>query len=357
MNIVVIEDDESIRENLQEILEAHQFNVKSFPDGLLGLKGIQENIPDLVICDIMVPQLNGYEVLHALKSKEETATIPFIFLTAKVESADQRKGMAMGADDYIFKPFTSQDLLNAIKIRVEKQKITKAKIQKELHHKLRAFAKINSHEYNTPLNGILGLAEVLKNSDQQLSAAEIQEVGQAIYTSGKRLHRTFKNFILYILIQEDGLKSEIADFISLQLKECLQAKLTEIAFKFNRLDDIKLQFDLSYDRSFTLPEEDLCYVMEELFRNALKFSKKGSPVAATMKVYKTGFSIEISNATHDANFFANAEPFKQFNRELNEQQGSGLGLYLCKRMAQIHGWELTNSQKKGTTSMLLKINA
>ncbi len=105
MNILVIEDDSSIRENLQELLQAHGFEVQSYPDGLAGLAAIQEQLPDLVLCDIMMPKMDGYEVLQALKSSDKTANIPFIYITAKADRADQRLGMELGADDYIVKPF------------------------------------------------------------------------------------------------------------------------------------------------------------------------------------------------------------------------------------------------------------
>jgi len=129
MNILVIEDDSSIRENLQELLQAHGFEVASYPNGLAGLAAIQEQLPDLVLCDIMMPKMDGYEVLQALKSSDKTANIPFIYITAKADRADQRLGMELGADDYIIKPFSSKDVLNAIEIRRQKQSSTQKGIQ------------------------------------------------------------------------------------------------------------------------------------------------------------------------------------------------------------------------------------
>lgn len=118
--IVVIEDNQDVRENIGEILELSGFKVETAPNGIEGVKIIKNNRPDLVICDIMMPELDGYGVLHILQRSEATASIPFIFLTAKSEKEDFRKGMNLGADDYITKPFEEVQLLEAIELRLKK---------------------------------------------------------------------------------------------------------------------------------------------------------------------------------------------------------------------------------------------
>jgi DNA-binding response OmpR family regulator len=118
--ILLIEDNSDVRENTTEILELAGYNVIAAPNGKIGVDLAQKNKPDLIICDIMMPELDGYGVLHILARKVETSTIPFIFLTAKTEKTDIRKGMNLGADDYLTKPFDDTDLLNAIEARLRK---------------------------------------------------------------------------------------------------------------------------------------------------------------------------------------------------------------------------------------------
>jgi CRP-like cAMP-binding protein/CheY-like chemotaxis protein len=118
--ILLIEDNPEVRENTCEILELAGFNVVTAPNGKVGVELAQKENPDLIICDIMMPELDGYGVLHILNKKTETAGIPFIFLTAKTEKTDIRKGMNLGADDYLTKPFDDTDLLNAIEARLRK---------------------------------------------------------------------------------------------------------------------------------------------------------------------------------------------------------------------------------------------
>lgn len=118
--ILLIEDNLEMRENTTEILELNGYKVIAAKNGKEGVEFAQKNKIDLIICDIMMPVLDGYGVLHLLNKNEETSSVPFIFLTAKSERTDFRKGMEMGADDYITKPFDDIELINAIESRFKK---------------------------------------------------------------------------------------------------------------------------------------------------------------------------------------------------------------------------------------------
>jgi DNA-binding response OmpR family regulator len=126
--ILLIEDNQDIRENMAEILEMSNYKVLTAQDGKEGVALAVQNNPDLIVCDIMMPVLDGYGVIHMLQKNEDTNNIPFIFLTAKAERAEIRKGMDLGADDYITKPFNGTELLNAIEARLRKADIVKQEI-------------------------------------------------------------------------------------------------------------------------------------------------------------------------------------------------------------------------------------
>jgi EAL domain-containing protein (putative c-di-GMP-specific phosphodiesterase class I)/CheY-like chemotaxis protein len=119
--ILVIEDEESVRENILDLLEAEDFDTIAAANGRLGLQLALSELPDLILCDLMLPELDGYGILTALREQPVTATIPFIFLTARSARADFRLGMNLGADDYLTKPFTRTELLSAIASRLAKQ--------------------------------------------------------------------------------------------------------------------------------------------------------------------------------------------------------------------------------------------
>lgn len=128
--ILLIEDNPDVRENTAEILELAQYHVVTASNGREGVEMAQREKPDLIICDIMMPILDGHGALHLLSKNDETASIPFIFLTAKAERTDYRKGMEMGADDYLTKPFDDIELLNAIEVRLRKNEILKKEFTK-----------------------------------------------------------------------------------------------------------------------------------------------------------------------------------------------------------------------------------
>lgn len=122
--ILIIEDDEQTRENLQIILEMEGFTVRTAPDGRAGLAAVQRQRPDLVLCDVMMPGLDGHGVLREIRATPETAGLPFLFLTARSERVDLRAGMNLGADDYLCKPVDADDLLAAIHARLRRQQAT-----------------------------------------------------------------------------------------------------------------------------------------------------------------------------------------------------------------------------------------
>ncbi len=118
--ILIIEDNPDVRDNLAEILELSNYEVTTAENGKIGVEKALTTPPDLILCDVMMPELDGFGVLHILDKKPATANIPFIFLTAKAEQSDFRKGMNLGADDYITKPFDDVELLDAIELRLKK---------------------------------------------------------------------------------------------------------------------------------------------------------------------------------------------------------------------------------------------
>src|SRR5919112_5318347 len=121
--VLVIDDNNDIRENTAEILELAGYKTFTAENGRQGVDVAIKEKPSLIVCDIMMPELDGYGVLHLLRKNPDTQNIPFIFLTAKTERSDLRKGMEMGADDYVTKPFEDIELLNAVEVRLKKSEV------------------------------------------------------------------------------------------------------------------------------------------------------------------------------------------------------------------------------------------
>jgi CRP/FNR family transcriptional regulator, polysaccharide utilization system transcription regulator len=132
--ILIIEDNTDIRENLQEILELADYQTFIAENGKIGVEVAERELPNLILCDVMMPVLDGYGVLKILNKKPQTADIPFIFLTAKAERTDFRYGMNLGADDYITKPFETNELLETIELRLKKYEKTQQVFDKNQHN-------------------------------------------------------------------------------------------------------------------------------------------------------------------------------------------------------------------------------
>ena len=130
--ILLIEDNLEMRENTAEILELANYRVITAENGRTGVELAREELPELILCDIMMPVLDGYAVLHILSKDSDTAGIPFVFLTAKVEKSDLRKGMNLGADDYVTKPFEDTELLDAVESRLKRAELLKGDYSNDL---------------------------------------------------------------------------------------------------------------------------------------------------------------------------------------------------------------------------------
>jgi DNA-binding response OmpR family regulator len=170
--ILIIEDNTEVRENVAEILELSNYEVAVAENGKRGVELALQQTPDLIVCDIMMPELDGYGVLHLLNKHIETYGIPFIFLTAKSEKTDLRKGMEMGADDYITKPFDGIELLNAIEVRLNKAELLKQNAAKNNHD-------INAFISNAKQTGNIQLT----SDDRELYDYKKKEI---VYSEGQR---------------------------------------------------------------------------------------------------------------------------------------------------------------------------
>ena len=192
--ILVIEDDEYVRFSLNDLLEENNYSVTVVSNGREGIKAAGKILPDLIICDIMMPVLNGFDVLKALSQNIKTAVIPFIFLTALSDVKDMRAGMSSGANDYIVKPYDASVLLNSIETRLKKVKAFKTSFQK-INHVIEVKEEHKHYDKN------LLFLENSKNAEffkiEEIAYVEARNVYSCVYTqNGKSIviRRTLKQW-------------------------------------------------------------------------------------------------------------------------------------------------------------------
>ncbi|BAY32038.1 two-component hybrid sensor and regulator [Nostoc carneum NIES-2107] len=344
IKILLIEDEEAIRENVREILEMENFEAMTAENGLIGIQKIAEQTPDLILCDVMMPELDGYGVLSFLQQNVATAHIPLIFLTAKAEHLDLRQAMELGADDYLTKPFTSKQLLKAIATRLEKQEAITRQSHKQMEELRSNITLSLPHELHTSLNGIIGLSELLIEDYHAMDKGEVLEMLELINTSGKRLYRLTQNFLLYAELELLAKNPEEIKALRSELHESDSQKIiTEIALEKAKQSsrEADLHLDLQ-DITVKVSEPHLKRIAAEIIDNAFKFSPSGTPVQIISSFNGDDFNLDVIDCGRGikSDEIANLGAYMQFGRKLYAQEGLGLGLIIAKQCIELYGGEL-----------------
>lgn len=369
--ILVIEDEQAVRENLLELLAAENFEVFGASNGKSGIELAKAHQPDLIICDVMMPELDGFGVLSCLRSSLETATIPFIFLTAKVENTDLRQGMSLGADDYLTKPFSAKELLKAISIRGEKQAAIAQQQAQKLDRLRSSIALSLPIELRSPLQNILGFSQIIVDESDSLDRQEIREMSQTIHRSAERLQRLIENFLLYAELElistaPDSGVSRLEALRSSRISSAasvIEGVAISVAKRVNREADLQLEL---IDSSVQIAKGKLEKIVEELLDNAFKYSPAGTivrvigtPVEKGVPLnHFYGLSVCDRGRGMSAAQIAEMGAYQQFERKLYEQQGSGLGLIVTKRLVELLGGEFNIESiptKQTTVEVMLPI--
>ncbi|MEM9540861.1 MAG: response regulator [Cyanobacteria bacterium P01_E01_bin.42] len=342
--ILVIDDQKAIRAKIVAILRLGQYEILNAENGEIGIELALQKHPDLILCDVMMPGLNGYEVLDCLRADPKTATIPFIFMTALTDKESNRKGMELGADDYLAKPFTTEELLGAIKTRLKKQEVFARLTRQELDELRENIRSALPHELRTPLNSILGFSDLLLCDLENLEQSDIREMLEQIYQSGQRLYRTIQNFLLYAELElafSDREHSHLQQDRGIFLVEGTIADRAKVhAHKLGRLPDLELKLQ---DGLIAISSELLAKLVEELIDNAIKFSAPGTPITVSgfVKGDRYIFSVRDNGRGMTPEQIEKIGAYLQFERKIYEQQGSGLGLAIARRIARLYDGQLS----------------
>jgi two-component system sensor histidine kinase/response regulator len=342
--ILVIEDTIAIREEIVDILKMEGFQVFDAADGLEGLNKAKTIVPDIIVSDILMPKLNGYQMLKELQKHNITENIPLIFLSAKAEKNDIREGMNLGADDYLTKPLSPDDLIKAINNKLSKQELFNKKIN-ELRINI---SKSFPHELRTPLNGVLGFSSLLKDITDTPDKAYVIKTATNIYESGKRLHHLIENYILFsrLLVEVfDPVKKERNE-PPIDTKNIIEHTVKKIGEAENRLSDIIMNLS---EFKLRIYEKDLSKIIEELISNGIKFSTTGERIEISTGNEKQSYFISVRNEGigMSAENIAKIGGFMQFDRHLTEQQGMGLGLCIVKLLTRVYKGEIEIDSKPG----------
>ena len=343
--ILIIEDERTVLENISELLSSEdKYTVFEAVDGKSGIEFAKKHLPDLIICDIMMPDLNGYEVLSNLREEIDTSTIPFIFLTARSEKSDQRFGMELGADDYITKPFTSDEIFKAVDTRLKKREELNIRSEEKLSELRMNIASSLPHELRTPLNGIIASSQLLIEYFDRMDKDEIRQIHESINISAQRLNRLILNYLFFAeleLLLKDKKRLEAYQHVTWLTNPgyTINDVFEATAMNYKRIKDLRIDAENIPLKIF---DDHLHKICEELADNAFKFSTDKTEVKVTAKKVKDNYEIVVQDHGRGMSpeQIQKIGAYIQFDRNMYEQQGSGLGLIIVKRLLQIYDGNL-----------------
>lgn len=340
LTILVIEDDARWRTWIGTHLESAGHTVHTAEDGLAGLELAAKVRPGMILCDIEMPRLNGFGVLEALRQQPGLSDIPLIFLTSRNNRLDQRKGMVLGADDYITKPFTREELLSGIAGVLGKRESLSEKLLHYTDEYRRELAAPWAHELLTPLNGILGIASMLEAEPGAVSQTELRELARAIHQSARRQQVLARKLVQYFQLEqlkEYGWSDQTA---AVEAGSGIEDEMLGVAERAGRSADLRLECQPA---AVSISPQWLRAAAGELADNAFKFSPKGTPVVVTAVVVDGLYRLEVTDQGPGmtAAERSSIAAFRQFDRAKREQQGLGLGLAITRNVALLHRGSLS----------------
>lgn len=357
-SIVVIDDDPALRRLIAVGLGSRGFVTFEAADGESGLTICQEQAPGLVLCDLGMPGLDGFETLERLRADPRTSAIPVILITGSSDGTGMRRGMELGADDFLLKPFGVDDVVRAVEIRLARQDALEARAGRRLAARSETLGTSLSHELRTPLNAILGYASFLAEEGGALSPAEVVDMAKAILAAGERLHRLVDRQLALAEVELLALDRERASSLEASRLDDAAATAAEtarqVAARVSRAADLTIELHPSPAR---ISQPHLVHVVTELVENAFKFSAKGSAVRVTAGGDQDRFSVRISDEGRGMTpeQIADVGAYVQFGRRRLEQQGLGVGLVLARKTAELWGGSLalTSQPAHGLTATVL----
>lgn len=357
--ILVIEDEPMVRSNLVELLEAEQFVTCSAIDGFDGIRVAQEQLPDLILCDVMMPELDGYDVLQMLRKDPETATIPFIFLTAKAALKEVRQGMNLGADDYLTKPFGRSDLLQAISTRLAKRDTYLQTAEKQFNGLQETFSFARPDKLFHALEEITQTVDLCVRDAETITPGEITELGLHIRAKSQNLQRSIQNLLLYLqleLITHDSQTQQaLRSSQTLRPADFIMMFAQQKSKQYQRSRDLQLQIE---NKPIQIATDDLKKILDE----ALEFTFSQAQLNTDIKISTTllptefliNFQFEPENVAPE--LIDLIEQTQNLPRSVYEELDPGLGLLLIQRIATLYGGNVTLTVDASTQGLTVAIS-
>ncbi len=353
--VLVVEDNVDLNMAICEILESFNFVVHSSKDGFDALDWLKNNKPDMILCDIMMPGMDGYTLLKHARADNNLRTLPFIFLTARTSVADRRMAKEIGIEDYLTKPVDSNDLIAAINNALRRRQIMQDEMQEQMNALRDRIVGILQHEFRTPLTFVLGYAEYLLDvTKSNFNIDELRTSASAILDGGRRLQQLIETFLLLAELQNRQL--DVEEIGKVQAWQLWRDTVQEYSIRIEDAGLVALLSDTNRNAYLFADTEMVREAMRRLMDNAIRYRRPESQ--------KIWLSVEIA-PTHTyvglrirdegvgipaAQLNSYAKAFEQFDRDNRTEPGAGLSLALIRHVAHLHGGSLEIESEYGVGS-------
>jgi two-component system sensor histidine kinase/response regulator len=354
--ILVVEDEQAILEIITFFLEDEGYQVLQALNGEAALVLLEEAKPGLIISDIRMPGMDGFALCEEVRANPDFGQLPFIFLTGRDERADVRRGMGLGADDYLTKPFEPEELLSAVQVRLARAAETKAAIVRAGSGLQDQIIQSLTHEFRTPLSLVVGYTELLESTGQEMQEGDFESVMNGLHAGSRRLVSLVEDFLLLSKLRTGAIAEEVAE-------EPLAAMAPDMMVRMvagqvsNRATakHITLTIECTVpDLTVRISRQHLGDIVGRLLDNAIKFSKRDGGQVVVTTTQEQDFwvlgvaddGIGIREEAHSWIF----EAFQQVDRSRMEQQGTGVGLTIVKGLVEIYGGRISLESTPGVGS-------
>lgn len=361
-SILVVDDNPLISNVLQSLFAANNMNVYTCANGVEGLKTLEDKVVDVIVCDVMMPEMDGYAFHEAVRGNSDYSHIPFLFLTSLSSSTEVHSGQEQGIDGYLTKPFDPKELLSVIKGKLQRSRELKVGSEERYDSYRKRVIHTLSHEFRTPLVAINTGTELLLEQSANLEVEKIRSLLEAIQRGGQRLERLVNDFMLLQQI-EAGVAARLFANRSAE-KQVKELAITFFEAQRSWVEEEGFNYLVKShceDEIIKVYEPHILDILQRLLSNATKFSDKIKEVEVVAYPQENEVVIEVRDrgiGLDEERIKEAIDVFGQIDRERLEQQGGGLGLAIASRYAYINGGRLEfNNRKDGgaVAALLLPI--
>lgn len=350
-SVLVVDDNPLVLGVLRTLLASRDYDVLTSENGKQALATLADHSVDLIICDVMMPEMGGYDLHKAVREDKRLSHVPFVFLTALADPGEIDRGLRSGADDYLVKPFDPQKMLSLIEGKIARSRMLRQASFEQFDDYRRRVVHTLSHEFRTPLVAINTGTELLIDRHEQMPVDKVQHLLEAIQRGGQRLERLVSDFMLLQQV-EAGVSQRLFDSRAavVMIGDVVARILDAIGEQLAPLG-YSVQFsDESCGARCTVYEPQIHEIFARLVDNAVKFSPDHQTVEVVARVAAEWVRIEVCDRGIGVDPLAIADvgnPFGQMNRDKLEQQGGGFGLAIASRFAGVNHGRIEISPREG----------